>query len=104
MTADPSQENINLGDGFSRTCTFVGVPFPDVTWYQNTTMELVSGVGGVTIVITGSSTTLSVAAADRNSGGSYMCFLENVVGTEMQLFDITILSESFFDTETRLVC
>ena len=94
MTADPSQENINLGDAFSRTCTFVGVPFPDVTWYQNNTIELVSGVGGVTIDITGSSTTLSVAAVDRNSGGSYLCFLENVVGSEMQSFGITILSET----------
>ena len=99
MTADPSQENINLGDALSRTCSFAGVPFPTVIWYQNNTMELMSGVGGVTIATTESSTTLSVAAADRNGGGNYLCFLENVVGTEMQSFGITILSESFIDTE-----
>ena len=63
-----------------------------MSWLQNVTIELVSGVGGVLIETDGARSTFSVEVTERDSGGNYTCVLENSVGTAMESFGVTILS------------
>ena len=70
------------GDGFLLTCSFTGVPLPNILWEKDGSVFLL-GEGRRVINSTGKSQ-LEIKSLAFSDGGLYSCSVKNVAGTDMR--------------------
>ena len=88
---------IILGEELRLSCGYMGVPGPNVQFYQNDSMLLMDGMNGATIIggaPSDNEITLVIAAVGRMSGGTYTCRASNSVGMDEVVYSVTILGNS----------
>ena len=84
---------IILGQELRLSCSYDGVPNPNVAWFQDGAM-LMNGVNGVTITGGGPSDNeinLVISSVARDSGGTYTCRASNLLGMDEEQFTVVIL-------------
>ena len=87
---------ISLGSELRLSCGYVGVPEVSTQWIHNTTLPLIDGSGGVSILggpPGDTELTIVISPVTRDSGGLYTCNANNTRGSAMATYSILILSE-----------
>ena len=77
-------------------CGYVGAPAPDLQWIHNDSIALNSTSPGVSIIGGQPGDTTSsvvIAAVNRDSGGTYTCRASNSLGTAEVVYTVNILSK-----------
>ena len=88
--------DVPLGSELRLSCGYVGVPSADLVWIQNSTMSLMAGSGGVTILggAPGDTTfTIVISSVVPDSKGTYTCNATNTVGSDAATYTVRILSK-----------
>lgn len=88
---------VSLGQELHLQCGYAGVPAPTVRWFYNNSL-LTSGLGGVSI--TGEAdgdniSSLVLDDVDQTSGGVYMCWTNNLLGSAVINYTVIIVGASF---------
>lgn len=111
----PQDQNGAIGDKIELTCTAIGVPKPQITWYKNTMALPVSE----NIILSDDSQKLTIFEATLDDDGIYHCRAENEVGlteisciVKIEEFDVIppriILkpedTDAFKETSIQLPC
>ena len=74
-------KRIQLNGTFSASCSFVGVPIPNVIWTQNSTVELNESDPSVSITTGNNESALMIFDLGRDGGGIYSCVVNNSLGS-----------------------
>ena len=84
---------------FYASCSFVGVPAPNVTWTQNSTAELNESDPSVSITTGNNQSTLMISDLGRDSGGIYGCDVENFLGSSViNVTNVLLLGKMYNST------
>ena len=93
IASNTSSNEILLGERLYLQCGYIGVPTPSLQWQHNGTV-LNNGSNSVRIISNRSFTSIMVDAVTLNGGGTYTCWVTNVLGSGSYNYTVAVRKPS----------